>query len=77
MQCHRSRIDKKLMKHTANALCTFLRKHKPVTTVAASIHFPFASFYQRQFFFVQNRVSWLITCCKVIRALGQDRVRAV
>jgi len=44
MQCHRSRIDKKLMKHTASALCILVRKHKPDITVAASIHLPCASF---------------------------------
>jgi len=32
------------MKHIANALYIILRKHKPAITVAASIHFPFASF---------------------------------
>jgi len=33
------------MKHIANnALCIILRKHKPGITVAASIHFHFASF---------------------------------
>jgi len=32
------------MKHIANALCIFLQKHKPVITVAAGIHSPFANF---------------------------------
>jgi len=31
------------MKHIANALCIILRKHKPPVTVAASVHFCFAS----------------------------------
>jgi len=35
---------KKLMKHIAKALCIILRKHKPAITVAATVHFPFASF---------------------------------
>jgi len=44
MQCHRSRIDKKLTKHTASALCILVRKHKPDITVAASIHLPLLVF---------------------------------
>jgi len=32
------------MKHITNTLCIILRKHEPAITVAASIHFPAASF---------------------------------